>query len=80
MIRKIFNTFLTGKNGYLLGFILCFCIVALALVIQTTYHLEPCPLCISQRIIFMSLGVLFLIAAFIPPANMLKKYLPLYKC
>ncbi|WP_020167978.1 MULTISPECIES: disulfide bond formation protein B [Methylotenera] len=73
MIRKIFNTFLTGKNGYLLGFILCFCIVALALVIQTTYHLEPCPLCISQRIIFMSLGVLFLIAAFIPPANMLKK-------
>lgn len=73
MIQKIFNTLLKGKNGYFLGFVLCFGIVALALVIQTNYKLEPCPLCISQRIIFMSLGVLFLIAAFIPPANTLKK-------
>lgn len=73
MIQKIFNTFLKGKNGYLLGFVLCFGIVALALVIQTTYKLEPCPLCISQRMVFMGLGVLFLIAAFIPSANILKK-------
>ncbi len=73
MIQKIFNTFLAGKKGYLLGFFLCFAIVGVALVIQTTAHLEPCPLCISQRIIFMSLGVLFLIAAFIPPAHILKK-------
>ena len=73
MIQKLFGTLLSGKKGYLLGFVLCFGIVALALVIQTTYKLEPCPLCISQRIIFMSLGVLFLIAAFIPPANILKK-------
>ncbi len=64
---------LKGKTGYLLGFVACFSIVALALVIQTMYKLEPCPLCISQRIIFMSLGVLFLIAAFIPPASILKK-------
>ena len=73
MIQKLFGTLFSGKNGYLLGFVLCFGIVALALVIQTTYKLEPCPLCISQRIIFMSLGVLFLIAAFIPPASILKK-------
>ena len=65
--------FLKGKAGYLIGFISCFFIVGLALVIQTQYHLEPCSLCISQRIIFMSLGVLFLIAAFIPPANLFKK-------
>lgn len=64
---------LQGKSGYLLGFVSCFAIVILALVVQTTYHLEPCPLCISQRIVFMSLGVLFLIAAFIPPAHILKK-------
>ena len=69
MIKKL----LTGRTGYLIGFVTCFAIVALALVIQTQYHLEPCPLCISQRIIFMSLGVLFLIAAFIPPATWLKK-------
>jgi disulfide bond formation protein DsbB len=69
MIKKL----LTGRTGYLIGFVTCFAIVALALVIQTQYHLEPCPLCISQRIIFMSLGALFLIAAFIPPATWLKK-------
>lgn len=73
MLQKIFHTLLTGKRGYLLGFVLCFGIVALALVIQTTYKLEPCPLCITQRMVFMGLGALFLIAAFIPPVNILKK-------
>ncbi len=73
MNQTLINTLLTGKNGYLIGFALCFGIVALALVIQTTNQLEPCPLCITQRMLFMGLGVLFLIAAFIPPANILKK-------
>jgi len=67
------NEFLKGKNGYLLGFVACFGLVALALVIQTSYKLEPCPLCITQRIIFMTLGVLFLITAFIKPAIIWKK-------
>jgi protein dithiol:quinone oxidoreductase len=69
MIQKLFSE----KNGYLLGFVACFGIVALALVIQTVYKLEPCPLCITQRMFFMGLGVLFLIAAFIKPAALLKK-------
>jgi protein dithiol:quinone oxidoreductase len=68
-----FENVVKGKIGYLLGFVTCFGIVALALVIQTQYHLEPCPLCISQRIIFMTLGVLFLVAAFIPPKQVLVK-------
>lgn len=72
MQKKISET-LKGKTGYLFGFVSCFFIVALALVIQTQYNLEPCPLCISQRIIFMSLGVLFLISAFIPPKMILTK-------
>ncbi len=67
--------FLKGKAGYLLGFISCFSIVALALVIQTQYQLNPCPLCITQRMIFMGLGVLFLIAAFVPPTALFKKVL-----
>lgn len=75
MLQKIFNTLLAGKRGYLLGFVLCFGIVALALVIQTTYKLEPCPLCITQRMVFMGLGVLFLISTFIPSANIFKKIL-----
>ena len=52
-----------GRTGYFIGFIVCFVLVGLALWIQTRYNLEPCPLCISQRIVFMALGVLFLLAA-----------------
>lgn len=59
MLNKLF----AGRSGYLLGFLASFGLVALALLIQQKYHLEPCPLCISQRIAFMALGVLFLIAA-----------------
>ena len=66
---------LTGKTGYLLGFAGCFATVALALVIQTKYNLEPCPLCITQRMFFMGLGVLFLIGAFVKPASILQKIL-----
>jgi protein dithiol:quinone oxidoreductase len=68
-MQKLF----TGKTGYLMGFAACFATVILALVIQTKYNLEPCPLCITQRMVFMGLGVLFLIGAFIPPSTMLKK-------
>jgi protein dithiol:quinone oxidoreductase len=64
---------LSGKSGYFLGSIACFATVALALVIQTKYNLEPCPLCITQRIFFMGLGVLFLIGAFIKPASLMQK-------
>ena len=67
------STLLKGKTGYLLGFAACFGIVALALIIQTKYNLEPCPLCITQRMFFMGLGVLFLIGAFIKPASLLQK-------
>ena len=56
------NKILAGRTAYLLGFLASFGLVALALVIQTQYKLEPCPLCISQRIVFMGLGLLFLIA------------------
>ena len=68
-MKKLF----TGKSGYLIGFVSCFGIVILALVIQTQYNLEPCPLCITQRLFFMGLGVLFLIGAFVKPASLLQK-------
>ena len=59
------NKLLTGRGGYFLGFVACFGLVGLALWIQTRYNLDPCPLCITQRIVFMSLGVLFLIAGLV---------------
>lgn len=64
-MNKMLNKFLAGRTGYLVGFLTCFGLVALALWIQTQYHLEPCPLCISQRIVFMAMGALFLIAAIV---------------
>ena len=64
---------LSGRSGYIIGFLACFATVALALVIQTQYNLEPCPLCITQRMFFMGLGVLFLIGAFIPRASLFQK-------
>jgi disulfide bond formation protein DsbB len=73
MKYEMIDKLLSGKSGYLLGFVACFGLVGLALAIQTHYQLNPCPLCISQRMIFMGLGILFLIAAFIKPATMLSK-------
>ncbi|HZV97715.1 MAG TPA: disulfide bond formation protein B [Methylophilaceae bacterium] len=63
------NKILTGRSGYLLGFIASFGLVALALYLQQRYTLEPCPLCIFQRIAFLALGVLFLAAAIHNPAQ-----------
>lgn len=57
------NKLFAGRAGYLLGFLASFGLVALALFLQQRYNLEPCPLCISQRIAFMGLGLLFLAAA-----------------
>jgi protein dithiol:quinone oxidoreductase len=69
------HDFNKGKIGYLIGFAACFATVILALVIQTVYKLEPCPLCITQRIVFMCLGILFLIAVFVKPATLFAKLL-----
>ena len=57
------NRILTGRIGYLLGFIASFGLVAFGLYIQVKNNLEPCPLCIFQRIAFMTTGVMFLLAA-----------------
>ena len=69
MLKNLFS----GKSGYVLGAVACFATVALALIIQTKYNLEPCPLCITQRMFFMGLGILFLIGAFVKPASLLQK-------
>ncbi|MCB5189407.1 disulfide bond formation protein B [Methylobacillus arboreus] len=69
----MFNKLFAGRRGYLLGFIVSFGLVGFALYIQQKHNLEPCPLCISQRIAFMALGVLFLLAALHNPAALGRK-------
>ncbi len=45
-----------------IGFIACAALIAYALYSQYVLGLDPCPLCIFQRIGIMALGVVFLIA------------------
>ena len=73
MSKNLLSRVFSGRSGYLLGFAACFGTVAMALVIHTKYNLEPCPLCITQRMFFMGLGILFLIGAFLKPASISQK-------
>ena len=51
------------RRPNLVGFLLCAALLAYALYSQFQLHLEPCPLCIFQRIGIALTGLLFLIAA-----------------
>lgn len=56
-----------GKGGrsrwpYLMGFLVILAMFAAALYLQYVKHEEPCPLCMVQRVIFMAMGVVFLLA------------------
>lgn len=46
----------------LAGFVVCAALVAFALYAQYQWGMDPCPLCILQRVVFIGLGVLFLLA------------------
>jgi len=48
---------------FLLGFMGCLALLLVAAYFQFIEELEPCPLCISQRIIILAIGVIFLVAA-----------------
>jgi disulfide bond formation protein DsbB len=52
----------TRRTAYLLGFLVCAGLMAWALWLQYGEGLEPCPLCMFQRVAVGAAGVLFLIA------------------
>jgi disulfide bond formation protein DsbB len=54
---------MTARQGNLLGFAACSGLLAYAYYAQVVLHLEPCPLCIFQRVGVIALGLLFLVAA-----------------
>jgi disulfide bond formation protein DsbB len=55
------------RAGNLLGFLVCAGLLAYAFYAQFVLQLEPCPLCIFQRIGIAAVGVLFLLAALHDP-------------
>jgi protein dithiol:quinone oxidoreductase len=56
-----------GANA--LGFLACVALMAYALYAQHGLGLEPCPLCVFQRVAVIAVGVLFLAAAVHDPGG-----------
>ena len=51
------------RAQFLLGFVVCVALLGYAIYLQLHDGLEPCPLCIFQRIAFAALGLVFLLGA-----------------
>jgi len=51
------------RLGYLAGFLICAGLISAALYLQYVVGEDPCPLCMLQRIGFIALGAIFLVAA-----------------
>ena len=59
----------TPRLGYALGFIACAGLLGFAYYLQYYDYQDPCPLCILQRIAFMALAAIFLVAALHGPGR-----------
>jgi len=64
---------MTRRNGNLLGLAACVGLLGFAYYAQFVLHLEPCPLCIFQRVGVFAMGLVFLIAAAHDPVGGLKR-------
>lgn len=60
---------LSARTWFFLGFISCFSMLAVGAYFQLVEEMEPCPLCISQRIAILFTGLTLLIAAIHNPAK-----------
>jgi disulfide bond formation protein DsbB len=57
------------RTAYLLGFLVCAGLMGWALYLQYGLDLEPCPLCVFQRVAVIATGVVFLFAAIHGPGR-----------
>jgi disulfide bond formation protein DsbB len=55
------------RVAYLLGFLVCAALIGWALWLQYGEGLEPCPLCMFQRVAVIAVGVVFLFGAIANP-------------
>ena len=63
------NLPLSRRLGNGLGFMACVALIGYALYCEHVLGLDPCPLCIFQRVAVIAIGVLFLIAALHNPGR-----------
>ena len=65
---------ITRRNLLLTGFLFCVLLIAYALYTQYVLGLEPCPLCILQRVAVIALGLSFLFMALKHPQTKQSKF------
>src|SRR5258705_9177057 len=65
---SMIRLFLSRRIGNLVGFLVCAGMLAFGYYLQFVAGLEPCPLCIIQRILLFAVGFAFLVAALHHPA------------
>ena len=68
-MRTIVGIRLIPRLGFALGFVVCAGLLGFALYLQYYDYQDPCPLCIVQRIAFMALAAIFLVAALHGPGR-----------
>ena len=56
------NTLKSLRPSMLAGFLLTVGMMATAFFFQYVMELEPCPLCIAQRVVVIAMGIIFLVA------------------
>ncbi len=64
---------ISSRSLSFIGFIACALLIAIALYFQYIEGLDPCPLCIFQRVAFTSMGVVFLASFLHNPTNVGRK-------
>ncbi|WP_158882160.1 disulfide bond formation protein B, partial [Rhodanobacter sp. L36] len=55
------------RTRFFAGFLICAALLGFALYAQYVLMMDPCPLCILQRVVFIALGVVFLIGGLHSP-------------
>ncbi len=63
------NKLYSRRIGNLIGFVACAVLIASAYYIQLVKDVEPCPLCIMQRVAVFAAGIGFLAAAIHHPGR-----------
>lgn len=57
------------RLGYALGFLVCAGLIGFALYLQYYEYQDPCPLCLLQRLVYIALMAVFLVAALHGPGR-----------
>lgn len=57
------------RIAYVLAFLVCAGLIAYSLYLQYIDGLEPCPLCIFQRVCVIGMGLVFIVAVFQSPGR-----------